>query len=221
MFEIIENKKLLSGLLLIAVIGDFVVPYVLALFYRDYKHTTMVMSSLGNPKSPVRGIYNIWLVILGVLLIISCNLIKLRYYSVSKGYSVATIILILTFAIGAGIISGIFSVNESKEVVTMASKVHGVFSAMGFMFLLFVSLLLAILSIKNGDKIIGIFFIVCFVLALIFFVLFVLADKPEFQDTIIAYEGIWQRLTLLFMYVPLGFIAITELFSTKLANSCQ
>lgn len=41
------------------------------------------------------------------------------------------------FAVGAGLISGFFSVNESKEMVTTASKIHGVGAAIGFMTLLF------------------------------------------------------------------------------------
>jgi len=66
-------QKFLSGavvwrFMLIAVIGDFAVAYFLAPFYKSYNHKTMVMSVLGNPDSPVRVYYNIWLVTLGLLL---------------------------------------------------------------------------------------------------------------------------------------------------------
>jgi len=57
------------------------------------------------------------------------------------------------------------------------------------------------------------FGIVSFVLALTFFVLFVMADKVEFQGTVIAREGLWQRVNLLFTYLPLFYVAITKIKS--------
>lgn len=98
--------------LLIAIGGDFVVPYFLALFYKGYDHNLMVMSSLGNPSSPVRRCYNIWLVALGILLLVSSTVIFAKYWSVSVPLTVATIILVSMFAAGAGILAGIFNANK-------------------------------------------------------------------------------------------------------------
>lgn len=216
MFEMIfDNNKVLSAILLIAVLGDFIVPYTLAPFYKGYSHSTFVMSSLGNPNSPVHKIYNFWLILLGVLLLLSSKLIYIKYQFISTGLTISVIMLLSTFAIGAGIISGLFSVNESKEVVTTASKVHGVGASIGFIFLLFVPLMLSILSFKGKIICDGIIFLVCFILAFIFFILFIAAEKPKFKNTIIAREGMWQRLTLLFMYMPLICIAISELMCIK------
>lgn len=53
------------------------------------------------------------------------------------------------FAVGAGLISGFFSVNESKEMVTTASEIHGVGAAIGFMTLLFFPLLNGIVLFKQ------------------------------------------------------------------------
>ncbi|MCR1975818.1 DUF998 domain-containing protein [Clostridium sporogenes] len=206
-----KNKSLTWWLLIIAIVGDFVVPYILANFYNGYNHKTMVMSALGNPNSPVRIYYNMWLKILGILLIISSISLYKQYSSVSKPLSIAIFILIVFFAIGAGILSGFFSVNESREMGTIASKIHGIGSALGFIALLFVPLIISILSFKINDKNTAVICLISFVLALIFFSLFIMADKSEFQYTIIANEGIWQRLSLLFMYVPFGYIAIKNI----------
>lgn len=173
------------------------------------------MSVLGNPSSPVRIIYNAWLILLGILLLISSKLIFIKFFDISKGLSIAVIILLAAFAIGAGILSGIFSVNESKEVVTVASKIHGIGASMGFMLLLFAPLLLAFLSFKTSNTFEGVFSLLCFVFAFIFFVLFVMADKPKFQNTVITFEGLWQRLTLFFMYIPFAYVAVSELLSAK------
>lgn len=207
----IQNSKILNWLLIAAIIGDFAVPYLLAPFYKGYNHNLMVMSSLGNPSSPVRVFYNIWLVMLGFLLIISTAIVVSKYWLTSKPLAVTVAILILIFAIGAGILSGIFSVNESKEIITVASKIHGAGAAFGFMALLFVPLLLSILSYKDNDKMAGMIFAIAFILALIFFAFFVMADKPQFHDTFIKNEGLWQRLSLLLMYLPLGYIAAGNL----------
>lgn len=211
LIEHFQNSKILNWLLIVSMIGDFAVPYLLAPFYKGYHRNLMVMSSLGNPSSPVRVFYNIRLVVLGASLIASVGVVVSKYWMTSKPLAVTVAILILTFAIGAGILSGIFSVNESKEIVTIASKIHGAGAALGFMALLFVPLFLSILSYKDNDKITGIIFAVSFVLALVFFTFFVMADKPQFHNTFIKNEGLWQRLSLLLMYFPLGYIAVGNL----------
>ncbi|MBR4732861.1 MAG: DUF998 domain-containing protein [Lachnospiraceae bacterium] len=170
--------------IIIAVLGELLVPFLLAPFYKGYDHSAMAISALGSKGSPVR--------------------------KVSKPLSVVTALFLAVFAIGACIFTCFFSVNDSKDVVTTASRIHGAGSAIGFMLMLFVPLLLAILSFKTGEKASGIMGIVSFVLALTFFVLFVMADKPEFQNTVIAKEGLWQRLNLLCMYLPLFYVAIMK-----------
>ena len=54
----------------------------------------------------------------------------------------------------------------------------------------------------------------CFacILHLVFFTLFVMSDKEEFSNTVIANEGLWQRLNLLFMYMPLFIVSGVRLF---------
>lgn len=144
-------------------------------------------------------------------MIVSSAVIASKYWLTSKPLTVTSVILIFIFAIGAGIIFGIFSVNESKEVVTVASKIHGTGAALGFLTLLFVPLFLSILSCKNNNKINGIIFAISFVLTLVFFAFFIMADKPQFNDTFVKNEGLWQRLSLLLMYFPLGYIAVVNL----------
>jgi len=38
-----------------------------------------------------------------------------------------------------------------------------------------------------------------------------MADKAEFKDTWIENEGLWQRLTLMCMYLPFVIVSIQEL----------
>ena len=41
-----------------------------------------------------------------------------------------------------------------------------------------------------------------FVMATVFFMCFIMSDKEQFKNTIISNEGLWERLTLLSMYIP-------------------
>lgn len=197
--------------LLIAVIGEMIVPFALAPFYKGYSHTMMAISTLGNNKSPVRYPFDFWMLTAGILFLLSIPSIFNSYCDVSMPLSIATVLFIGVFAIGACIFTCFFSVNETKDIVTTASKIHGAGSAIGFMLILLVPLFLSILSFRINDNTTGIITAISFVLALTCFVLFVMADKPEFKKTIIAKEGLWQRLNLLFMYLPLAYIAIKKL----------
>ena len=95
--------------------------------------------------------------------------------------------------------------------VTLASKIHGAGSVIGFMLFLFVPLLVAILSFKSRNGLTGVVSVISFILAIVFFALFVMADKPEFKGTFIDNEGLWQRLNLAFMYLPLAVTAVSKI----------
>ena len=147
----------------------------------------------------------------GVLFLLSIPSIYDLYREASKTLSIIAVSFIGIFAVGARIFTCFFSVGETKDIVTTASKIHGAGSAIGFMLMLFVPLFISLLSFMSNDRIAGVTAIISFVLALIFFVLFIMADKPQFQNTAIAKEGLWQRLNLVFMYLPLAFVAINRI----------
>lgn len=189
--------------LLIAMFGDLFVSVVLPFGYPGYSRMKDSISALGNPESPVRIPFNIWMLIEGILFLVSLPAFFLYYRSISMGLAITAMVFIAVFAVGACILTCFFSVNKERNIVTTASKIHGIGSVTGFMLFLFVPVLLAILSFKNGEVFLGVTSIISFVLALITFVLFVMSDKPEFSKSFIANEGLWQRLNLLFMYIPL------------------
>ena len=138
------------------------------------------------------------------------------FFATKKDFPILSVLLLFslgTFAVGAGLVSGIFHVNENKDIVTAASKVHGISAAIGFMALLFFPLLNGILAFKQNNVIFGIICVISFILALIFFVCFIMGDKEQFQNTMLKYEGLWERLSLLCMYIPLTYKAVHNLLS--------
>lgn len=207
----IADNRGFNTILLFTIMGEFIVPWILKQFYSEYNGKIMVMSALGSPQSPVRRIYNLWLVWLGGFLTYTAWV----YFEATRVefpvLSVFILLSIVFFAVGAGLISGVFSVNESKEIVTTDSKIHGAGAAIGFMALLFFPLLNGIVSFKQKDIIEGIISITSFVFALIFFACFVMGDKEQFQNTILKYEGLWERLTLFCLYIPFIYKTIRNL----------
>ena len=197
--------------ILIAMAGDLIVSSVLSLFYGEYSNMKMSISALGNPSSPVRIPFNIWMLIEGILFLSALPVINNAFRPISVGLTNTVIVFVAFFAVGACIFTCFFSVNESKDVVTFASKIHGAGSVIGFMLFLFVPLLLGILYFKDQNRMMGTVSIICFVAALVFFVLFVMSDKQEFKNTIIDNEGLWQRLNLAFMYLPVVLTAIIRI----------
>lgn len=192
-----------SCLLLGTVAGEFFLPWLLKRSYPGYDPRRMVMSALGNPESPVRRVYNAWLLWLGCFLLAAA----IRFFQVdfpdAPALSTLRLISLGVFAIGAGLVAGLFSVGKSKQDKTPAAKIHGIGAAIGFMALLFYPLWEALAGFTQGRPLFGGLYLGAFLLATGFFVCFVLADKPEFQHTPLAWEGLWQRLSLFFMYVPL------------------
>ena len=207
------NSRLFNWILLFTIIGEFLLPWILERYYKGYDSKTMVMSALGSPQSPVRVIYNVWLIWLGGFLL----LVAVVYYlSTKAAFPILSVLLSFSigiFAVGAGVISGIFSVNETKTVITTASKIHGISAAIGFMTLLFFPLLNGILSFKRNNIVWGFVDMIAFVLSLIFFICFIMGDKEQFKNTVLGYGGLWERLSLFFMYVPFIHIAIEKLFA--------
>lgn len=196
--------------LLIAMAGDLLVSLFLSLFYSEYNSLKMSISALGNPSSPVRVPFNIWMLLEGVLFLLALPAVYKHFHSISGWITDVLILFIAVFAVGACIFTCFFSVNESRDVVTVASKIHGAGSVAGFMLFLFVPLLMAILYFKDHNRAMGIVSITSFVMAIVFFSLFVMSDKPVFKNTAVDHEGLWQRLSLVFMYLPLAVASLAE-----------
>lgn len=203
-------KNSLSLLLPFALLLDLIIPFLLAPFYKGYSHSMQVMSVLGNNNAPLHLIYNIWLVLCGIIILMSDFMLYEIISQKSKSIAVILFIVVLLYAIGGCILSGIFPVGETKNLITISEKIHGYGSVLGFMALTFAPLLVSLYGFQAGKMPLAIFSIICFLLAVIFFSFFVMADKPNYKDTIIALEGLWQRLSLLCMYLPLGCLILLK-----------
>lgn len=194
--------KLFSVVFPIVMILDFAMPFLVALPYQGYSHRMMAMSVLGCANSPLAWVYNLWTILSGAVFIWAGHVLFVHYAS-TPVLRVVLFALFVLYGIGCEIMSGLFLVNETKDVVTATSQIHGVGSVIGFIALLFAPLVMGIIQYKTGDVLCGIASIASFFLAFTAFTLFVLADKPQFEGTMIGREGLWQRISLAWMYLPI------------------
>ena len=212
-------SRIASICFLVAVLGDFFIPYAIAPFYKGYSHKKQVMSVLGNAECPLSKVYNAWLVLLGLLLACGNYAVFMEFKSISFGLTVTTIVLIFIFALGAGILSGFFSISSSdngEKMSNLSSKIHGYCASIGFMTMSFVPLTIAILAFKSGEFVFFGISCVSFVLTLLFFTLFVMSDKKNVSNFIQRNEGTWQRLSLCFMYLPILYFSLITIFEKPL-----
>ena len=195
--------------LLLGIVGDFLIVYVLALFYPGYSHNKQVMSSLGSLESPVCNIYSTWLVILGVIFIIASFEIYFLIKSYSKTAGIFSFCIVYVYGIGAGIIAGVFKI--SNDLNSLSSKIHGIGSGIGFIALVFLSLVIGLTLLRQDNHVFGICFLNIFVVSVFFFILFVISEREVYANSIISLTGLWQRILLLLMYSPLIYIAIKQI----------
>ena len=190
---------------IIILVADNLLPLLLARFYPRYKHKEMALSVLGSRQSPVKWIYNLWCIISGVVFCIAPYSI---YQESCNGLAIAIWILLAIYGISCEIISGLCPLNESRQDGDIITKIHGGASAIGFMMLLVVPLLMAILQYQSSQMLLGTVSIVCFVFAFMFFCFFIMGEKEKFAKTVLRYGGLWQRLVLAVCYVTLFILCV-------------
>ena len=190
---------------IIILVADNLLPLLLARFYPRYKHKEMALSVLGSRQSPVKWIYNLWCIISGVVFCIAPYSI---YQESCNGLAIAIWILLAIYGISCEIISGLCPLNESRQDRDIITKIHGGASAIGFMMLLVVPVLTAILQYQSSQMLLGTVSIVCFVFAFMFFCFFIMGEKEKFAKTVLRYGGLWQRLVLAVCYVTLFILCV-------------
>ena len=185
---------------IIILLADNLLPLLLARFYPNYKHKEMALSVLGSRQSPVRWIYNVWCIISGIVFCIAPYSL---YRENCNGLMIAIWVLLSIYGIGCEIISGLCPLNENRHDEDLLTKIHGSASAIGFMTLLIVPLLLAIMQFGAADVVLGVISLVSFIIAFVFFCFFIMGEKEKFANTVLKYGGLWQRLVLVSCYIPL------------------
>ena len=122
-------------ILLFAIAIDLTVPLILGAFYPNYNHLTDTVSSLGTEISPVKEWEGLSLISVGVLICLFSFGQFGQFHNKGKYEKLYAAGLFL-FGIGS-ILAGIFPEDyKGLESETINSKVHGIASFIGFIFLI-------------------------------------------------------------------------------------
>jgi len=180
-------------ILLLATLGDLLVPIIIGVEYPGYNHLIDTISTLGTSNSPVQKFQCINLIAVGILFII---------FSVGQGLAFTQIkwchrlfvLGIVLFGVGT-ILAGIFPEDPKGIAETISGKIHGIASGLGFIFLI-LNPLWAIWIVEFKDlKYVN---ITLFILAILTFILFITSENID--SGILKYTGLFQRLNLIILY---------------------
>lgn len=207
-FFVFDSKEISMALFsivwIVVMFGDLILPFFLATFYKGYRHREMALSVLGCRQSPVKWIYNIWCIISGMVFIFGG-------FGIFTAVNIPCCILLVLYGIGCEVISGFFPLSATRENLDTSAKIHGITSALGFLCLLFVPLCIGVFGLKTQRTPLSIFAFASFFGAFVCFIFFVMGEKERFQNTILRFGGVWQRLVLAGCYLPIAAYLISLL----------
>lgn len=180
-----------------AMVGDFLVPALLAVKYPGYSHLRDTISTLGTIESPVKLQTSIWLVALGVGFLCFALGLAGKFQTCTWRHGLY-LLAIVAFGLGAGIVAGLFPEDPAGAVETISGKVHGIGAGLGTILLLTAPIwawgMPELATVKSWNA-------VGFAVAVISFGLFLASGKTGLGSP--ALTGLWQRLYLAGAYSTL------------------
>jgi len=180
-------------ILLLATLGDLLVPIIIGIEYPGYNHLVDTISTLGTNNSPVQKFQCINLITVGILFIT---------FSVGQGLAFTQIkwchrlfvLGIVLFGVRT-ILAGIFPEDPKDIAETVSGKIHGIASGIGFIFLILNPLWAIWIAEFKDLRYIN---MTLFVLAVLTFILFMISEN--ISSGILKYTGLFQRLNLIILY---------------------
>lgn len=204
-------KKLSPLFLILAVVGDFSLPYYLGRFYPGFDQMTMIISQLGEPTSPVQSYFDHGSVVTGTLFILSSVGVYAFFRSESKQVAQILAGAIAFYGFGDCLLTGLVHISESASFFSPAYFLHAAFSGLAMVAMMFVPLLLAYQASVKRQRGVSLFYSVCLIGSIVALILFAAYYLPLIGSLLATTRGFWQRLSLFFLYLPALSIAFRQL----------
>lgn len=201
--------------LIVAVLSELALPFVLGHFISGYHQTEMLISSFGESGMKTRAAFRIWEVINGFLFLMAAPAFLQRFKQIASFSAVSLSICLVIFGIGDCMITGIISRARTTEEVSLLSLLHNYASGAGFVAMLLGNLLLIYLFyLEKNFRLVSCFFII-FIFSGLFMLLFALPKIPVVNQFQVSHRGLWQRLNLLFLYLPFLIVSLKSITKKK------
>lgn len=192
---------------IIACIGEFVTVFAFGVNYPGYNHLKDTMSLLGTSVSPVSDEISIWWVIMGVLLIFFATGLQ-KTLKVKGGYAKLASWLIILYAIGEGIGSGLFKADRTANGLTTSAVIHDIVVGIGVAAILLFPFIMQKVITKKEMPVFYRMSQIVFISGIITVLLFLFRYSTNENNFLAVYKGLWQRLFMLNTYVYLSALAI-------------
>lgn len=198
--------------LLVGVISDFLTPYILGIFYPQLNQMKSVMSLFGEVGSPVRQAFLIWSVVAGCFYVLALPALYTALKPASRGLAALAVLAIGAYGIGDCIFTGLFSVDSAEVQWNFSTWVHNIGSGIGYAGFLLFPLILFFLYRGQKEQQLSRRYLILFCLSIAVAVIYGLARLPQLnQFAIFKQLGFWQRLSFIFNYLPIVYLAVTQL----------
>lgn len=197
--------------LLLAVVSDFLTPYVLGIFYPELNQTKAVISLIGEVGSPVRQAFLVWSVVAGFFYVLSLPAIYQTAKDTSSLLAVLLTSTIGVYGIGDCIFTGLFSVDTQEASWGLSTWIHNVGSGIGYAGFLFFPFFLALIYQRQEKWKATRFYLFLFIVSLLFACIYGLARIPVInQLPLLSLLGFWQRVSFFFNYLPILVFAVFQ-----------
>lgn len=208
-------KKLSPLFLIFAVVGDFSLPYFLGRFYPNFDQMTMIISQLGEPTSPVQSYFNNASIVTGTLFVLSSFGVYAFFRSESKRFAQILAGVIALYGFGDCILTGLVHISESASFFSPAYFLHAAFSGISMVAMMFVPLLLAYQANMKHQRVRSLFYLACLIGSILALILFATYYLPLIGSLLSSTRGLWQRLSLLLLYLPALSIAFRQMIKKE------
>lgn len=197
--------------LILAVISELALPFVLGHYVKGYSQTEMLISSFGETGMRTKTAFRVWEIVNGVLFILAAPAFYHHFVDTNPNVALILALFIVAFGIGDCIITGLVSRAKNSEEVGFASLLHNYASGAGFVALLLGTLLLIWLYYQEHNQVMVIAMLIIFLLAGVFMLLFAMPKIPIIKAFQVSHRGLWQRLNLLFLYLPYVLVSVSAI----------
>ncbi|MBC1253195.1 DUF998 domain-containing protein [Listeria welshimeri] len=205
-------KKYGFYFLILAVLSDFLTPYILGIFYPGLNQMTRVMSVFGDVASPVRGAFLVWSVVSGVLFVLSLPAIYQSAIKQSRTLAILLVSAIGLYGIGDCIFTGLFSIDTEQSSWTFSTWVHNIGSGLGYAGFLIFPLFLVILYRKKAEKTLSNLYLVLLIVSLLSAGIYGLARIPAVNYLpVLDKIGFCQRISFFFNYLPMVVFGVEQI----------
>ncbi|MBC1628305.1 DUF998 domain-containing protein [Listeria welshimeri] len=205
-------KKYGFYFLILAVLSDFLTPYILGIFYPGLNQMTRVMSVFGDVASPVRGAFLVWSVVSGVLFVLSLPAIYQSAIKQSRTLAILLVSAIGLYGIGDCIFTGLFSIDTEQASWTFSTWVHNIGSGLGYAGFLIFPLFLVILYRKKAEKTLSNLYLVLLIVSLLSAGIYGLARIPAVNYLpVLDKIGFCQRISFFFNYLPMVVFGVEQI----------